>query len=142
MKRYILAAALMIAAIGCGSAAAQSGPDVRVIGSSCGWMGSGDDVLLHVEITAVNETGEDFIDAEATVEMLNKNGEVVMVVSAPYIGQWFGGVKNDTYFKRDLNIERSIALLMYDCRLTVTELGEPQDIVQTNTGMWGDHPEY
>ncbi len=146
MLKLILAATLLLAAIACGTASAKTGPDVRVFAHSCGWIGSGDEVRLYVEITAENLTGEDFIDAKGEVYMLDRDGNPVMVVQAPYIGQWFGttgdGKYTDTYFKRDLNIERSAALQMYQCKAEFTELGEPLETVQLRTSMWGDHPEY
>ena len=141
MKHLLILAMLLIAATACGTATAQAEPDVRVIGFSCGWIGSGQNVNFHAEVTAVNLTGERLLDVRSTVRLVDEHSATVVSVPVPYIGEWSDEEDVITY-KRSLNISRLTALKVYDCQADFTELGEPLQVEFRHAAMWGDHPDY
>ena len=121
-----------------------SEPEAQVIGFNCGWIETSAGALLHMEGVAVNISYQDFFDVRPEFDLYDQQGNTLLTINGAVESVWYkdGSPVSDIHFKRDVNIERSLAQSVYDCGVSFRVDGQRLDAISVDTAMWGDHPDY
>lgn len=141
----ILAAVIAGGSVAYGSQQSDaSGPDARVIAFDCGWLETSRGAYLDLQGVALNISNEDYFDVRTEFELYGKDGATLLTLRGPLTGAWLGkgSSLNSLSFRHHVDIERSLALSVYDCGVFFKVDGQRLDTVTRGTSMWGDHPDY